>query len=360
MTILIQYIIAGLVLGSIYAIASVGIVSTYLSTGILNFAFAAMAYFIARTFYYFNTQHDWAIWSAGLLSIVVIGPALGAFLWAVLFRHVTNTSTLVKVVATVGVSVALPPITQMIYGNQPIETVPGLAPLPVKVFNIAGVSITLDQVIVLASVVILMVVGVFVLRYTSAGLTVRALVDSEPMTRLVGTNPQGVEVCVWAFGGFLAGLAGVLMAPIIGLDPTVFTVLIAGALAAVVVGRLRNLGIAVGAALLLGVVGSVIQDYIPPSSSLSQDVTPAIPFAFVLVFLLYSSLQGWGPDIEVRGGLTQLGNTFALADEAVDRRSSGGTPTARGCRCRCRSGSHTWAEGTAEPRYSWCWWRYCR
>jgi branched-chain amino acid transport system permease protein len=279
-----------------------------------------MAYFVARTFYYLNTQQSWPIWSAALLAIVVAGPVLGALLWAVLFRHITNTSTLVKVVATIGVSVALPPITQMIYGNQPIQTVPGLAPLPVKVFHIARVTITLDQVIVLASVLFLMLAGLLILRYTSAGLTVRALVDSEPMTRLVGTNPQAVEVAVWAFGGLLAGLAGVLMAPIIGLDPVVFTVLIAGALTAVVIGRLRNLGIAVAAALLLGVAGSVLQDYIPPSSSLSQDITPAIPFAFVLLFLLYSSLRGGARTSEERGGLTQLGNSFALADEAVDSR----------------------------------------
>ena len=318
MTIVFQYVIAGLVLGGIYAIASVGIVATYLSTGILNFAFASMAYFVARTYYFLHTQSGWPIWSAAALSLLVIGPLLGVFFWAILFRHITGASTLVKVVATVGVSVALPPITQMIYGNQPIESVPGLAPVPVHIYHVAGVSITLDQMIVFASVVGLLVLGGVILRFTSAGLTVRGLVDSETMTRLVGTNPQRVEVCVWAVGSFLAGLAGVLTAPIIGLDSVTFTVLIAGAFTAVVIAKLRNLGMALASALLLGVVGSVIQKFIPPSSSLSQNIIPAIPFLFVLVFLVIYSISG-NRATEDRRGLAQLGTTFALADRAKGR-----------------------------------------
>ncbi len=58
---MLQFVIAGLVLGGIYAIASAGLVITYTSSGILNFAFGAMAYFIARFYYFLHTQHDWAI-----------------------------------------------------------------------------------------------------------------------------------------------------------------------------------------------------------------------------------------------------------------------------------------------------------
>lgn len=316
MSIVIQYVIAGLVLGGIYAIASVSIVATYLSTGILNFAFASEAYFVARTYYFFHTQRRWSIAEAAVVSILIVAPLVGAFFWAVLFRFLSGSSSLVKVVATVGVSVALPPITQMIYGNRIINTVPGLAPVPVHVFKINNVAITLDQVIVFACVILVMIIGGLFLRYTGAGLTVRGLVDSEAMTRLVGTNPQKVELAVWAIGGFLSGLAGVLTAPIIGLDSSTFTVLIAGAFTAVVVGRLRNLGAAFGSALLLGVAGSLIQKYIPPSSSLSQHITPAIPFAFVLVFLILYSIRGTR-SAEDRRGLNELANTFALGDDAT-------------------------------------------
>jgi branched-chain amino acid transport system permease protein len=56
-----EFVIAGLVLGGIYAIASAGLVITYTASGILNFAFGALAYFIARFYYYLHTQQSWNI-----------------------------------------------------------------------------------------------------------------------------------------------------------------------------------------------------------------------------------------------------------------------------------------------------------
>ena len=83
---MLQFVIAGLVLGGIYAIASAGLVITYDSSGILNFAFGAMAFFIARLYYYLHIQQNWSILAAAVVSICVAGPALGVLLYAVLFR----------------------------------------------------------------------------------------------------------------------------------------------------------------------------------------------------------------------------------------------------------------------------------
>ena len=58
---MLQYVIAGLVLGGIYAIASAGLVITYVSSGILNFAFGALAFFVARFYYYLHVQQNWGI-----------------------------------------------------------------------------------------------------------------------------------------------------------------------------------------------------------------------------------------------------------------------------------------------------------
>ena len=109
------------------------------------------------------------------------------------------------------------------------------------VYQVFGVAVTLDQVIVYACVLATVFFGVVVLRYTDVGLKVRAMVDSPAMTDLSGTNPTTISVGVWAVSTLFAGLAGVLAAPIIGLDPDKFTVLIAASFAAVVAARLRNL-----------------------------------------------------------------------------------------------------------------------
>jgi len=282
-----QYAIAGLVLGGIYAIAASGLVITYVSAGILNFAFGALAWFIARLYYYLHVQQGWAIAPAAIVSIGIAAPALGIVLYALLFRHLRMSSPLIKVVATIGLAVTIPPIGTLLFGNKSILRVPGLAPEPVHTFHVAGVAVTLDQLIVYACVLTTVVVGGLVLRYTDVGLRVRAVVDSEAMTSLCGTSPSRVAIGVWAVSVFFAGLAGVLAAPIIGLDPADYTLLIAAAFAAVIAAKLRSLPTAVVVGLLMGVAGAIVQRFLPSNSSFTAAVLPSIPFAFIVVFLLY-------------------------------------------------------------------------
>ena len=103
------YVFAGIALGSIYAIAASGLVVTYVASGVLNFAFGSMAFFLARFYYFLNTQEGWSQLPAVLVSVVLAGPALGALLYLLLFRHLRLASSLIRIVSTIGVSVALPP-----------------------------------------------------------------------------------------------------------------------------------------------------------------------------------------------------------------------------------------------------------
>ena len=299
---MLQFVIAGLVLGGIYAIASAGLVITYTASGILNFAFGAIAFFIARLYYYLNTQHGWSILPAAVLSIGIAAPALGVLLYVILFRHLRLSSPMIKVVATIGLLVAIPSLATLIFGNEAINAAPGLAPQPVAVYQFLGVPVTLDQVIVYICVVVTVVAGAVILRYTDVGLKVRAMVDSPAMTDLSGTNPTAVSVGVWAVSTFFAGLAGVLAAPIIGLDPVNFTLLIAASFAAVVAARLRNLPVAVAVGLLMGIATSLIQRYLPPASSWTTEIIDAVPFIVIAVVLVYELIRrgrvgesdGWG------------------------------------------------------------------
>ena len=288
---MIQAIIAGLALGGVYALAASGIVITYVSSGILNFAYAALAFFVARFYYYLHVQQNWGSAAAAVVAIVVVGPLLGVFLWAVLFRHLRLASPLIKIVVTVGLSVCVAPITILLFGNIPIVSPPGLAPQPVRVFHVLGTVVTLDQVIIYACTIIILVGGAAVLRWTQAGVIVRAVVDSDAMASLSGIRPGVVAVSVWAISTFVGGLAGVLAAPIIGLDVNSFTVLIAAAFAAVVAAHLRNLGVAVLVGLLMGIATSLVQRYLPSTSQFTADVVPSIPFVFIAVFLVYSLIR---------------------------------------------------------------------
>ena len=141
---------------------------------------------------------------------------------------------------------------------------------------------TLDQVIAYVCVLAIVIIGALILRFTEAGLSVRAMVDSEAMTSLSGSNPSRIAAGVWVVSTFLAGLAGILAAPVIGLDSGKFTLLIAAAFAAVIAARLRSLPVAVIVALLMGIAGSLVQYYLPPDSDVTANIIPSIPFVFVV------------------------------------------------------------------------------
>ena len=202
---MIAFILAGLVLGGIYAISAASIVVTYVSAGVLNFAFGAIAFFIARLYYYLVAQLGWPEYASAIVAIAIVGPLLGVALYFSLFRFLAQAQAITKVVATIGLSVAIPAATELIFGNKPILTSPGLAPLPERVFHLGGVAITLDQVIAYCCVAAVLVVGSYVLRRTQVGLLVRASVDSKAMTSLSGISPGRIAVGVWAAGTFLAG-----------------------------------------------------------------------------------------------------------------------------------------------------------
>jgi branched-chain amino acid transport system permease protein len=108
---------------------------------------------------------------------------------------------------------------------------------------------------------------------------------------------------------FFAGLVGVLAAPIIGLDPNNFTVLIAASFAAVIAAKMRNLPVAVLVGLLMGVATSLIQRYLPPASQWTTEVIDAVPFIVIALFLIYSLVR--------RGRVGETGGWGGALDRAI-------------------------------------------
>ena len=288
---MLQFVIVGLVLGSIYALAASGLVITYVSTGILNFAFGSLAYFIARTYYWMHIEKGWGILLSAALCLFVVSPLLGLALYVGIFRFLRLSSQLIKVVVTIGLFVAIPQVSNMIFGQSEIFFTPGLAPEPVHTYPFFGTVVTLNQLITYGCVLAIVVIGALILRFTDAGLSVRAMVDSEAMTSLSGSNPSRTAAGVWMVATFLAGLSGILAAPVIGLDAGKFTFLTAAAFAAVIAARLRSLTVAVVVALLMGIATSLVQYYLPTDSKFTAAVIPSIPFVFVVISLVINIVR---------------------------------------------------------------------
>jgi branched-chain amino acid transport system permease protein len=295
------YIVGGLVLGGIYAIASLGLVITYTSSRVFNFAYGAIAYFLALTFHELAVDHGWNRVVAGVVTVLIVSPAVGLFLWAVLFRQLTHAPPYVRLVSTVGLWVAIPPIARLLYGRGEIFDRIGIGPTPAHTYEILGVVVDSDQLLVLLAAIAIAIVTAVVLRYTPFGLMVRATVDSPTQASISGVNTAFVSAGTWMIGTAFAGLSGILLAPLRGYVEYQYTFLLLAAFAAVVIARMHSLVLAVAGAFLIGVLQNIIVSrqaedflttFIPRDSQVLRGLQPSIPFILMAVFLLaYQNLR---------------------------------------------------------------------
>ena len=127
MSVLLPFVIAGLVSGAVYGLAAVGLVLTYKSSGVFNFAHGALATVSAYGFYTLNVKNDvpWPV--AAALCVFVLGPVMGLIL-EVLARSVARHTLELKIAATVGVLLAIEAAVTLIYGSSRTRSVPAFLP----------------------------------------------------------------------------------------------------------------------------------------------------------------------------------------------------------------------------------------
>ncbi|MDX6233834.1 MAG: hypothetical protein QOH68_2911, partial [Nocardioidaceae bacterium] len=122
--------------GTVYALIALGFVLTYKTSGVFNLAFGAQAYVSAALFYQARNEWEWGRLPAILLSVVVVAPLLGLLLERLIFRHLRGASAVAKLVVTIGLSVALPAIFDLLVNFQAVagHTPEGIVPDGASVF----------------------------------------------------------------------------------------------------------------------------------------------------------------------------------------------------------------------------------
>jgi branched-chain amino acid transport system permease protein len=320
------YIISGLVVGSIYAISALGLVLTYKSSRVFNFAHGAIAYGIAVFYYYLTRQNGWSIATAAPFTILVVAPLVGLVLYFALFRRLTHATPTVRLVSTVGLWVAVPALVKVVFpvAKSEIFNPEGLvrSPADPTFLKVFGTFVNENQFVVIVSAALIAIVTSLVLRYTSVGLATRMTVDHPRNAGIAGVNTEAVTAGSWMAGIMLAGFAGVLLSPIVGLQEVQFTLLLVGSFAAVVIGRMTSLPLAFAGALAVGLTQQVWIKYQPSEGFFASGVSASIPFIVMLVFLIGYSFSSKG---------------LRRESFEVDRRGGGGThgdappiPPARG------------------------------
>lgn len=262
---LVSFTVVGIVTGSIYAIAASGLVVTYTTSGVFNFAHGAIGMVSAFLYWQVKEGWGWGTWPALIVVLLVFAPLFGLFLERVLMRPLVGKPTGVSLVVTVGLLVLLYGIASRVWPGTEIRRTEEF--LEGTRFDLPGVSVSAHQVIVLLVTVAVAAGLRLVLFRSRAGVAMRAVVDNPELAELNGALPERVSQLAWVMGVMMAALAGVLIAAgAPSYNHLFLTLLVVNGYAAALLGRLRSLPLTFVGALLLGIGEAYLIGYSPQLS----------------------------------------------------------------------------------------------
>lgn len=295
------FIIVGVVTGSIYGLAAMGLVLTYKTSGIFNLAHGAIGTAAAYVFFELHQQQGvpWPL--AAAITLLVAAPALGLVLeW--LARGVTRAPTVLKIVATVGVMLVIQGIAVVKYGAPTRNFLPFL---PTSTFRAFVVNVGWDQLIIVV-IALGCAAGLYAfLRFTRLGVSMRGVVDDPDLLGLGGVNSVAVYRWSWLIGSVFASMSGILFAPIIGLNALFLTLLVLQAYGAAAVGWFSSLPLTYLGGLVVGIGAAIATKY--ASSPRLAGLPSSFPFLVLFVVLLAAP----------KGRLVEAGSR--LVSRAVER-----------------------------------------
>jgi ABC-type branched-subunit amino acid transport system permease subunit len=294
----ILFLLLGLGSGATYAILGLGLVLKYRSAGIVDFAHGAIAMWAAYVFVNLRTSGQlplpWIVLpdhitvsssglptAAAVIIALVYSAVLGAFLYYVVYRPLRFTAPLTRVCASIGVMLAFQALAVLNFGSQAKTTLPIL---PSSSITMAGITFPSDRIYFTAIVIVLAVILSLVYRFTRFGLSTQAAAENDRGAALVGISANRIAGQNYIIASVLAGIAGILIAPISNLDPTSYTLFIVPALGVALVGRFNSFWITALAGLGLGMAQSLIIKLQTVWTWLPQQGVPeALPFILIIV-----------------------------------------------------------------------------
>jgi ABC-type branched-subunit amino acid transport system ATPase component/branched-subunit amino acid ABC-type transport system permease component len=277
------YIVAGLTTGSIFGLAGMGLVLTYKTSGIFNFAHGALAAVSAYLFYFLYAEHNVPWYLAAAVVLVVAGGGLGMVL-EFLTRRWGRVSQNARVVGTIGLLLAIEAILELVFPPGTDREVPQF--LSMAGFQVAGTTIPWYRVIIAAFGLLTAVALSGYLRRARVGSAMRAVVDNPDLLDLAGIPPTRVRRRAWVLGSVLASASGILLAPLLPLDPTGLTFLIVTAFGAAAVGGFSSLPLTYAGGLAIGIGQALLQDYLGASAGVAAGLPSSLPFLVLFVLLL--------------------------------------------------------------------------
>lgn len=293
------YLVLGLGNGAVYAAIGLALVLTFKSSGVVNFAAGAIALYSAYTYALLRTG-ELMIPIPGLPKTVDLGQPLGLFpamaislgisavlgvvFYALIFRPMRNASVVAKAVASIGLMIVLQALIAQRAGTKivPVEPI-----FDLDTISIGSSSAPTDRIWLALAIVVVAIALTLMFRYTRFGVATEAAAESEKGAYLTGLSPDKISFSNWALSSVVAGLSGILIAPIVALNPIAYSLFIVPALAATLVGNFSSIWLTVVAGLAVGSLQAetinlqATFDWFPKTG-----MSEAIPLILIVGFLV--------------------------------------------------------------------------
>jgi branched-chain amino acid transport system permease protein len=277
-------VIYALTAGAIYAIAASGLVVTYTTSGVFNFAQGAVGMVMAFLYWEVRINHGWPAWIALVFVVLIVAPLFGAVIERTLMRRLVDAPLVVQLVVTIGLMFFLMGLASTIWDENSISPLPEFL-ADKHGIDIGDVVLTWHRFITIVVAVLIAAFLRLLLYRSRTGVAMRAVVDNRELAALNGVRPGRISALAWALGSMMAAIAGILLAPNIGLRVDALTLFIVDAFAAAIIGRLRSLPWTFAGGLIIGVAQSFALNFLQWGGRWST-ASLAIPAVILFVALL--------------------------------------------------------------------------
>jgi len=274
----IQQVVSGLATGGIYASLALALVMIYQATDVVNFAQGEMAMF--------STYLAWSLLHAGVpywltfCATLIIAFVGGLLIERVVIRPVENAPILAIVIVSIGLLVILNSVAGWIYSYIQKPFPSAFPSKPIQIGNIVFGAHDLGALGI--TLVILSLLFLF-FRYTTLGLAMRAAAQNPVSSRLCGIRVSWMLALGWGLAATFGAVAGMMVAPIVFLDPNMMGGIQIYAFAAATVGGFTSPPGAVVGGLLVGVTENLVGTYVP---FIGTELKLTVALAMIIIVLL--------------------------------------------------------------------------
>ncbi len=279
MAVFLQQLTNGISLGSIYALFALGFTLIFGVLEIINLAHAAVLAVGALLAYTLFTKLGVGL-IPGLLGAFIGTGLLGIVIDYVAFRplRTRQASRLASLITSIGVALILVNLAQILWGSEPLSYPPGTVPL--RFFTAGGVTVSLLQIVTLATTVVLLIGLRLLLTRTKVGMAIRAVAENPTTASLLGMPFDRVVIFTFFLSSALGGVAGVLVGMLLqgSVSPFMGNTYGLKGLAAIILGGMGDITGAVLGGFIMGIGEIMIVQYL--NSSYRDGV------AFGLLFLV--------------------------------------------------------------------------